>query len=497
MLDVFKKIRNFNALAVYFLILLVTDHARCLSEVEKHLETGKQLLATGQLGDALTHFHHAIDADPNNYMAFYRRGTVYLAMGKFKSASSDLSRVLELKPDFDSARMQRANVYLKKGSFEEAIEDYQKIIKHDSSNSEAKERLDKTYSIISNLENGQQLMDSENFPEAIEIFNQILESCPWSTAVHEYRSECYLNIGEVGKAIIDIHALSKLIPDNTKAFYRLSELHYSLGDADLALNDIRDCLKLDPDHKQCSNYYKMLRKLNKLIERMKKSHDEGDYSECVQTATTIKNLDSNSLQFFLKSQSYICSCQTKNKDSVQAIKSCSEYLRRNPDDAETLYNRAQAYILEEDLDNAQSDCQKAHEFEKSQRTSECVDKINKLIKQGKKRDYYKILGLKRNCNSKAVNKAYRKLAKKWHPDNYNDPIEKEKAQKIFIDIAAAKEVLSDPEKRQKFDNGMDPLDAEEQANNNQGFNPFGQGFHGGPFGGHRQGGNFHFKFNFN
>jgi len=72
---------------------------------------------------------------------------------------------------------------------------------------------------------------------------------------------------------------------------------------------------------------------------------------------------------------------------------------------------------------------------------------------------------------------------------------------VFIDIAAAKEVLTDPEKRKQFDNGMDPLDAEEQAQQNQGFNPFHHG--GSPFGGGHQhfgggnGGNFHFKFKFN
>lgn len=40
-------------------------------------------------------------------------------------------------------------------------------------------------------------------------------------------------------------------------------------------------------------------------------------------------------------------------------------------------------------------------------------------------------------------KAYRKVAAKWHPDNYNGE-EKKMAEKKFIDIAAAKEVLTDP-----------------------------------------------------
>jgi DnaJ homolog subfamily C member 3 len=117
-----------------------------------------------------------------------------------------------------------------------------------------------------------------------------------------------------------------------------------------------------------------------------------------------------------------------------------------------------------------------------------------LIKQSKKRDYYKILGIKRNADKKAINKAYRKLAQEWHPDKFPDGEEKDRAQLKFIDIAAAKEVLSDPDKRARFDRGEDPLDAEENANNHgHGFNPFGQ--HHNPFGG-GNGGGFNFKFKF-
>lgn len=40
------------------------------------------------------------DGDPNNYLTFFRRATVFLAMGKSKSALPDLTKVIELKPDF-------------------------------------------------------------------------------------------------------------------------------------------------------------------------------------------------------------------------------------------------------------------------------------------------------------------------------------------------------------------------------------------------------------
>jgi DnaJ family protein C protein 3 len=109
------------------------------------------------------------------------------------------------------------------------------------------------------------------------------------------------------------------------------------------------------------------------------------------------------------------------------------------------------------------------------------------LKQSQKRDYYKILGVKRTATKSEINKAYRKLAVKWHPDQYKGE-DKTNAEKKFIEIAAAKEVLSDPDKRAKFDAGEDPLDPEAQGGGGGGWP-----FHPGGFGG--QG--FQFKFHFN
>ena len=63
-------------------------------------------------------------------------------------------------------------------------------------------------------------------------------------------------------------------------------------------------------------------------------------------------------------------------------------------------------------------------------------------------DYYKILGVDKNASQDDVKKAFRKLARKYHPDlNPNDPSAKAK----FQEINEANEVLSDPEKRKKYD----------------------------------------------
>ena len=64
------------------------------------------------------------------------------------------------------------------------------------------------------------------------------------------------------------------------------------------------------------------------------------------------------------------------------------------------------------------------------------------------KDYYQTLGVKKNASQKEVKAAFRRLAKQWHPDaNPNDP----KAEGHFKEINEAYEVLSDPEKRGKYD----------------------------------------------
>src|SRR5690348_2980919 len=66
------------------------------------------------------------------------------------------------------------------------------------------------------------------------------------------------------------------------------------------------------------------------------------------------------------------------------------------------------------------------------------------------RDPYEVLGVPRGASAAAIKSAYRKLAKKHHPDsNKNDP----KAAERFAEINTANEILGDEDKRKQFDRG--------------------------------------------
>ena len=65
-----------------------------------------------------------------------------------------------------------------------------------------------------------------------------------------------------------------------------------------------------------------------------------------------------------------------------------------------------------------------------------------------KRDYYEVLGVQKNASQEEIKKAYRKLAKECHPDLH--PNDKE-AEARFRELNEANEVLSDPDKRARYD----------------------------------------------
>lgn len=94
-------------------------------------------------------------------------------------------------------------------------------------------------------------------------------------------------------------------------------------------------------------------------------------------------------------------------------------------------------------------------------------------------DYYKILGLNKNASQDDVKKAYKKLARKLHPDlNPDDP----EAHRKFQEINEANEVLSDPEKRKKYDQyGENWKHADEFEAQQQQYRQYQNGQGGGSF----------------
>src|SRR5947208_8192897 len=85
-----------------------------------------------------------------------------------------------------------------------------------------------------------------------------------------------------------------------------------------------------------------------------------------------------------------------------------------------------------------------------------------------KRDYYDVLGVDKNANDDELKKAFRRLARQFHPDTMTGEQEKKAAEEKFKEINEAYAVLSDQDKRRRYD-------AFGHADGGEGFRPGGFG----------------------
>src|SRR5437868_10877620 len=120
----------------------------------------------------------------------------------------------------------------------------------------------------------------------------------------------------------------------------------------------------------------------------------------------------------------------------------------------------------------------------------------KFMATTQQKDYYGALGVKKTASSEEIRKAFRKLARKYHPDvNPND----KKSEEKFKEISEANDVLSDPKKRKIYDqlgfysDNIDPATADAYARAGQPGGGFPGGFGGAqPTGAGGQGAQFDF-----
>jgi DnaJ family protein C protein 7 len=156
--------------------------------------------------------------------------------------------------------------------------------------------------------------------------------------------------------------------------------------------------------------------------------------------------------------------------------------------------KAEAYFIAGDLDAAEREID--HMKDRTSQKNEMQQRLQRQRRVASQKDHYKVLGLDRakkdTYTARDIKNAYRKLAMKYHPDKNED---KAYAEKKFKELTNAYEVLSDPDKRARYDSG------EWDGNNErQGGEPHtGFHFHGGGFPGFEQfftsGNGFKFRFN--
>jgi len=254
---------------------------------------------------------------------------------------------------------------------------------------------------------------------------------------------------------------------NLIKLYKRGKGFYVMGNTELALRHFREALKLDPEHQECKADYKQAKKLQKLLDkiegvmgkevegkgRQKQLEREDQYEEARTLLTQALELLPPSVY---RASLYrdLCICNTKMRRPEDALKVCQKHSEHDSESAASNLLLAEAKLLNEHFEDAIALYRKVLEQdENSKEARSGLQQAERLLKRSKEEDYYKVLQVSRSASSREIKKAYHRLAVEYHPDK--NPDDRDGAEAKFKAVASAYEVLSDEDKRVKYDAGED------------------------------------------
>eukprot|EP00903_Cladosiphon_okamuranus_P008712 g8346.t1 len=405
---------------------------------------------------------HAFDAVA--VAALYgNRAASYVMILGYEQAISDCDSALKLNPKFCNAIFRKAMALKKLGRFKESLSALQSGLLVDPNNAaQIKEKTD-TEACVRKVERAAEMLAQQKPARAASTLEELLGKAPQSKELKLMKVECLMGMGKHEEAYAMSSALIRNSQNNSKLLITRARCLYLMGNLDSAVKHLQEAARQDPD----SAEYRTLIKRFKLMESTKEAGNQAfkanNFQGAVKSWSEALAMDKNNKSFNSKLHCNLAAAYAKMSKHEEAVVEASRALSDDPTYTKA-YERRAASLYDtggvENLEAACRDYEKLMDMVPDEKQREIQGKLRKTqaaLKQAKRKDYYKLLGVSRSADEAEIKKAYRKAALKYHPDRQSSKTEAEKEQagKVFRDIGEAYEVLSDPTKKQRYDSGVD------------------------------------------
>lgn len=401
--------------------------------------------------------------------AYYARHKVYLKKAKLPSAVADLTSALALDVGFTMAYLQRANLYLLLGRCAESVSDYERVLTLDPSKRDAHARLPHARGCAEALQRAEWAKRSQNWHAVRDALTDAMapDRATAAPSLLLQRADANLRLGDLEQALADSAKALKMDSNNLSAYALRARALYQHGDYTTARSTYQAGLSSDPEHEECKEGYKLVKAIIKAKESAEAAIQRGNWQGAVTALTSGLATDGTTRVWLREALPRLARAHLKLREYPQAKDAANRALAIDGDLAEAHWVLAEVALAGEDWETAAREGRRAHELDKGNgEYRDTAARAEAALKQSKTKDYYKILGVPRNADDATIKKAYRKLALEWHPDRKQGE-EKERAEKVFQGIAEAYDVLSDPEKKGRYDRGED-VNGQQQGTELQG-----------------------------
>ena len=451
----------------------------------------------------------AVDAEPLNPTYLSNRAAAYMGANKFEPALADSIRANELDPGNPKIIIRLARIYTSLGRPKEALSTYALIPGGASEKDTFQARqmaqaLDAAESAIKSGKGGGQKALWDMDQAANYLGSSVSRPRKWQLL----RAEAFLMNGDAN-ALGEVQAITTSLmrdnPTDADALVLRGRAFYQAGENDQAIKHFRQALSFDPDLSQARTLLKTVQRLAKAKEAGNAAFNAKRFPEAVKLYTEALEVDATNKGTNAKLYQNRATARIKIKEYDEAVSDCDQALKLDPSYIKARRTRAKALGEAGDWTQAIKELKEIEEqYPEEPNIKKDVRNAKLELKKSTRKDYYKILGVEKDATENEINKAYKKLSIKYHPDkNPNDPSAEDK----FKDLGEAKDCLLDPQKRERYDSGADLVDPSEMFGQGGGM-PFGGmgggvqidpemffNMMGGMGGGGRAGGMPHFQFN--
>jgi DnaJ family protein C protein 7 len=427
------------------------------SKAEEFKNLGNKEFKLNNYTKAIEFYTKAIDTCPTEASYYANRAACFLGMKKYLKCIEDCNETLKLDPKFTKAIKRKAKSLYLSGKIQEARQQYRSALEIDPSDSAIKEEMRELEMVEKLLKDATGSMENKKYTDALMELKRGLSICPDFNDLKIKQIECLARMGHAENAIQISNACFNDLSANLDFLYARGLALLYNGQPDVAKKNLMEGLRLDPDNEKCRITIKRMNKQEDLKEKGNIEFKSGNheaalkfYAESIEIDPCNKNICS---QLYYNR----ATVNAKVKKYKEALVDCDKAIELNDHYAKAFVKRADIRIEMEEFDEAVKDLKQAKQADPSYAgINQKIQEVELARKKAARKDYYKLLELPKDCAEEDIKKAYKKNALKWHPDKNRESEEQTKAAEAkFKDISEAYAVLSDPQKKRRYDSGQD------------------------------------------
>ncbi|KAI6788159.1 TPR-like protein [Hortaea werneckii] len=445
-------------------------------DAEAFKASGNKYYKAGQYDRAIEEYTKAVEADPKSSTFLSNRAAAYMSAGRYLEALEDCKTADELEPNTAKILHRLAKVYTALGRPEEALGVYDRIeppatAKDKSPALQMKNHLEQAQdSLVTGTAGSLVLHALDQAAKGLGL--TVSEPRKWKLM----RGEAYLKMSNVNSLGSAQNVAMDLLRQNSadpEALVLRGRSLYGQGENEKAIQHFRQALSCDPDFKDAIKYLRMVQKLDRTKEEGNSHFKFGRYQPAVDTYTSALDIDPGNKGTNSKILNNRAMCYLKLKKWDEAIADCDQAVKLDPSYTKPKKTRAKALGESgnwEEAVRAYKSVQEANPEEPN--IAKDIKNAELELKKSQRKDYYALLGIDKDAGEQEIKKAYRKKAVIFHPDKNPGNAE---AEEKFKDIQEAHETLIDPQRRERYDSGIDLMDPSEQFGGGGGFGGGGMG----------------------